>query len=81
MSPFKGQISAYTDGRSNAAAYCYVFILKCQGELMCANYDLTSVDSIQMCLAICEFHYLRPEYGKRDILMQWWCFSGSREIE
>ncbi len=86
MSPFKGQISAYTDGRSNAATYCFVFfILFCQGELMCANYDLTSVDSIQMWFAICdfpcEFHYSRAGYGKRDILMQWRCFSGSGVIE
>lgn len=39
------------------------FILFCQGALMCANYDLTSVDSIQMWFAICdfpcEFHYSR----------------------
>lgn len=61
------------------------FILFCQGELMCANYDLTSVDSIQMWSAICEFpcefHYSRARYGKRDIVLQWLCFSGSRVIE
>ncbi len=41
---------------------------------MCANYDLTSVDSIQMWFAICdfpcEFHYSRAGYGKRDNVFQ-----------
>lgn len=67
---FKGQMS--TDGRLNATTY---FISFRQGELMSANYDLTSVDSIQMCLAICEFHYSAAGLGEkgekeREILMQ-----------
>lgn len=60
--------------RQHIASFFFFFISFCQGELICANYDLTSADSIQMWLAICqspcEFHYSRAGYGKREIVLQ-----------
>lgn len=53
------------------------------GELMCVNYDVTSADSIQMWLAICEspceYHHSGAGFGKRDIFNAMMFFRVKRD--